>query len=136
LEYGALYSLNYYKEVLEKGHTHYEIKYFPIPEEVPEEYKEIPFVCTHKDGRYSPKDTVGEACRSAAGKIPGLEGFHFHMLRHTYTNNLLKGGVSPKDVQELLGHASINTTMNIYAHSSKEAMKQSASILEQVVGGE
>ena len=41
----------------------------------------------------------------AKAEIEGLEDFHFHTLRHTYTSNLLSGGAKPKDVQELLGHA-------------------------------
>ena len=44
-------------------------------------------------------------CRAAKKKVKGLEDFHFHTLRHTYTSNLLSGGAKPKDVQELLGHS-------------------------------
>lgn len=51
---------------------------------------------------------------------PRLEGFHFHQLRHTFTSNLLSNGAAPKDVQELLGHADVSTTMIIYAHSTRE----------------
>ena len=55
--------------------------------------------------------------------VEGLEDFHFHMLRHTYTSNLLSNGAAPKDVQELLGHADVSTTMNIYAHATREAKR-------------
>lgn len=51
-------------------------------------------------------------CRAAKKKVKGLEDFHFHTLRHTYTSNLLSGGAKPKDVQELLGHSDVSTTMN------------------------
>jgi len=40
-------------------------------------------------------------CRTASRKVDGLEGFHFHQLRHTFMSNLLRGGAAPKDVQEL-----------------------------------
>ena len=43
---------------------------------------------------------------------------YFHMLRHAYTSNLLSKEAAPKDVQELLGHADVSTTMNIYAHAT------------------
>ena len=55
---------------------------------------------------------------------------------HTYTSNLLSGGAKPKDVQELLGHSDVSTTMNIYAHSTREAKRTSARLLDKVVGGE
>lgn len=58
-------------------------------------------------------------CRAAKKKVKELEDFHFHMLRHTYTSNLLANGAAPKDVRKLLGHADVSTTMNIYAHVSK-----------------
>lgn len=36
---------------------------------------------------------------------------HFHDLRHTFATALLKAGVHPKIVQEILGHSSIRVTM-------------------------
>ena len=135
-KYGELYSLNYYKQVQEKSRSYYEIYSLQRSEEVPEDYKEIDFVCLRPDGCFESSRTVGFVCRTASKKIPGLEGFHFHTLRHTYTSNLLSGGATPKDVQELLGHSDISTTMNIYAHSTREAKRSSARLLDKVVGGE
>ena len=108
-KYGELYSLNYYN--LQRS------------EEVPEDYREIDFVCLRPDGCFESSSTVSIVCRTASKKIPGLEGFHFHQLRHTFTSNLLSNGAAPKDVQELLGHADVSTTMNIYAHSTREAKR-------------
>ena len=49
--YGELYYLNYYKEVKEKGRTYYEVYSLQRTEKVPEDYKEISFVCLRADGR-------------------------------------------------------------------------------------
>ena len=119
--YGELYSLNYYLEVKEKDRTYYEVYSLPRSEEVPAGYKELSFVCLRPDGAFEAPSTVGIMCRTARKKVEGLEDFHFHMLRHTYTSNLLSNGAAPKDVQELLGHADVSTTMNIYAHATREA---------------
>ena len=61
-------------------------------------------------------------------------GFYRHMLRHTFTSNLLSNGAAPKDMQELLGHADVSTTMKVYAHATREAERTSARLLDKVVG--
>ncbi|MDE7446412.1 MAG: tyrosine-type recombinase/integrase [Lachnospiraceae bacterium] len=58
-----------------------------------------------------------------AKHVKGLDHFHFHLLRHTFTSNLLASGAPPKDVQELLGHLAVSTTMNICAHATRKAYK-------------
>ena len=41
----------------------------------------------------------------------------FHDLRHTCaTLLLLRQGINPKYVRELLGHADISLTLNVYSH--------------------
>ena len=73
-------------------------------------------------------------CRAARKKTEGLEDFHFHQLRHTFTSNLLSNGAAPKDVQELLRHADVSATMNTYAHATMEAKRTSARLFDKVVG--
>ena len=87
-----------------------------------------------EDGCLELPATVETACRTAARKVPELEGFHFHTLRHTYTTSLLSNGAQPKDVQELLVHSDVSTTMNVYAHATREAKRDFAKLLDQVVG--
>jgi integrase len=49
-------------------------------------------------------------------KRVGLSEIRFHDLRHTCATLLLRQGVNPKFVQELLGHADVSLTLNIYSH--------------------
>ncbi len=133
-QYGELYQRNYYKEVREKNRIHYEYYSLDGTQEVPADYTEIFFVCLRADGCLELPATVETACRTARRKLPELEDFHFHTLRHTYTSNLLSNGAAPKDVQELLGHSDVSTTMNVYAHATREAKRSSAKLLDKVVG--
>ena len=64
-----------------------------------------------------------------------LEDFHFHMHRHTHPSNLYSGDAKPKDVQESLRRSEIRTTMNLYAHSTGEAKRTFARLLDKVIGG-
>jgi integrase len=46
----------------------------------------------------------------------GLLAIRLHDLRHTCATIFLMAGKHPKYVQELLGHASINITLDTYSH--------------------
>ncbi|MBO4908489.1 MAG: site-specific integrase [Lachnospiraceae bacterium] len=134
IKYGSLYQHCYYKEVHEKTRTYYDYYHFDATADVPEDYKEIDFVCRRECGELVRASTIGMICKCVSKKLPGFEGFHFHVQRHTYTTNLLVQGAQPKDVQELLGHSDVSTTMNIYAHATRESKKASAKLLDGMTG--
>ena len=65
----------------------------------------------------------------------GLDGVRLHDARHTHASLMLKGGVSPKVIQEKLGHSSFSTTMNLYAHVSPGMQKEAANRFDDMVIG-
>lgn len=55
----------------------------------------------------------------------GLPPLRFHVLRHTNATLLLQEGSAMKDVQGWLGHASMSTTADYYAHVTDEGKQNS-----------
>lgn len=65
---------------------------------------------------------VQRAVRQAAEKL-GLDGLATpHVLRHCCATHVLDAGSNIRDVQELLGHSHLNTTM-IYVHGDGERVR-------------
>lgn len=54
-----------------------------------------------------------------------------HQLRHTFTTLLYEWDVSDKDTQEILGHADISTTRNIYTHIRQSRMTETLKKINQ-----
>lgn len=50
--------------------------------------------------------------------------FCMHDLRHTYATRAIEAGIQPKVLQQLLGHASIKTTMDRYVHVTDDSLTQ------------
>jgi len=44
-------------------------------------------------------------------------------LRHTFTTRMCEAGVNIKAMQDILGHADAETTMQIYAEATKDLKK-------------
>ncbi|MBQ8490265.1 MAG: site-specific integrase [Pseudobutyrivibrio sp.] len=61
--------------------------------------------------------------RNEKGDIILLPRFSNHSLRHTFTTRMCEAGVNVKAMQDILGHADAETTLQIYADATKEMKK-------------
>ena len=70
---------------------------------------------THKGKRIS-RSAVYRAVQEELGR-GGVQGKKSpHVLRHTFATHLLNGGADMREIQELLGHASLQATQ-VYTHN-------------------
>ena len=67
-------------------------------------------------------------------KREDLPRIRFHDLRHTAATLLLGRGVNPKIVSEMLGHASIGITLDIYSHVLPDMQQHAAAEMDAALG--
>lgn len=72
----------------------------------------------------------------AADRDPFLiPRFSVHQLRHTFCTRLCENETDLKLIQEIMGHADISTTMDVYNESNTERKKASFARLETLTNG-
>lgn len=91
-------------------------------------YIESNFICTHPNGELVVPHSLSYYCRKTKWRS-GVD-FTFHSFRHTHATMLLENGAKMKDVQYRLGHSSILTTMDTYAHVTKKTKKATVDLFE------
>lgn len=74
-------------------------------------------------GRPLSRQSAWEAVQRAASAAGLSAHVSPHTLRHSFATHLLEGGASIRDVQELLGHASVQTTQ-VYTRLSAVTLRE------------
>lgn len=69
-----------------------------------------------------------------AARKAGLAGVGIHTLRHTAASTMLEAGVPLRTVSEILGHASVQVTGDIYGHVSSEGARAAVDRLAVALG--
>ena len=90
-------------------------------------YNDI-FQTEYKDEGYIFLNPKGQVLRfsylqgelTKVSEVAGLPRLTMHGLRHTFATRCIEAGMRPKTLQVLLGHASVDLTMNLYVHVTPE----------------
>ena len=94
----------------------------------------IHMVFPNRDGR----PTDGDDFRSRAFypliEKAGVPRFRFHDIRHTFASLLLGQGESLHYVKEQMGHASIQTTVDVYGHLEPGSNRNAVNKLDDPEG--
>ena len=98
-------------------------KLYEILKNCKKNYKDEDFFLTGDSEKYiEPRNylkhfkTVLEKCR--------IKSYRFHILRHTFATNCVEVGMDVKNLSEMLGHSSVEITLNKYVHSNYNVQKK------------
>lgn len=113
------------------------IRTIPIPEELgiilaAHKKTSYGYLLTNNDCKFVEPRTMQNKFKKAL-QASGVEEANFHALRHTFATRCVELGFDVKSLSEILGHATVNITMNRYVHPTlelkKENMKKLSSLL-------
>lgn len=80
---------------------------------VPMQFHDVVFVS--RTGKPVDNSSYNAALRKICDKA-GIPHISMHTLRHTFATRCIEAGMQPKTLQTVLGHSSIDMSMNVYVH--------------------
>lgn len=122
----------YSKIIITNPKTHNAEREIPINKEFAQElkkFKKIPtnYILSNTNKWIEPR-TYRRFFENILTKA-NIQKINFHGLRHTFATNCIKLGVDYKTVSELLGHATVNITLNLYVHPQMSQKKKCINLI-------
>lgn len=99
-------------------------------------WHDLGLVFDRGDGEPTRPGRVADSFQRILLDHPELPRLTLHGMRHTTATLLLAAGVNPKIVQERLGHASVQMTLDRYSHVTLSMQDSAATLLDAVLSGE
>ena len=90
------------------------------------------FVFTKWDGSHISHRGAYQAFKRVVKKI-GVPEARLHDLRHTYATLSLQNGVDPKTISQMLGHATVKFTLDVYTHLTNTSAKNAADKMQNYI---
>ena len=98
----------------------------------PEEYKNLVFVTKNNrpTQQFIVQETIDLLLNHIREKDLTFERFTPHCSRHTFATRCIERGMQPKTLQRLLGHASLQMTMDLYCHVTDDTLVEAMKLME------
>lgn len=90
------------------------------------------YILTNSDQELLEPRTMQNHFKKALHKS-SIDPANYHSLRHTFATRCIELGFDVKSLSEILGHASVNITMNRYVHPSMELKKENMQRLSELL---
>jgi integrase len=98
------------------------------------EWHDLDHVFTQPDGRpMTPDMARGRYYRIL--ESAGLPRLPFHHLRHAFATLQIEAGEDLASVSRMLGHSSLSTTADIYAHLTPVTQRRAAERMDRILAG-
>ena len=114
------------KIIIDKPKTENSIRCIPLNSKIYGElnkirkgFSEKDFFLTGADGIYIEPRVYQNYYKNML-KSSKVKEYNFHILRHTFATNCIEVGMDIKSLSEILGHATVDITLNRYVHSSRK----------------
>lgn len=103
--------------------------------EIDAEYKDLVFVT--KNNRptqmFLVKEGIDAVVRRIRKENDDFEFFSPHCFRHTFATRAIENGMQPKTLQKILGHNSLQMTMDLYCHVTDDTLFDEMSKMEVAI---
>lgn len=98
-------------------------KLYGILKPLRKKYKQDAFFLTGLKGKFIEPRNYQNIFKAILKKCK-IKKYKFHICRHTFSTNCIEIGMDIKTLSEILGHSSVEITLNTYVHSSRKLMKK------------
>ena len=116
--------------------TDYSIRYIPLPDVIlayiKEYYIEGCYILSGDSDTYVEPRNMQHHFHKVLKKC-NLSSYCFHTLRHTFATRCMEAGFDVKSLSEILGHSSVNITLNRYVHPSFRHKKEKMNLLSELL---
>ena len=95
-------------------------------------FHNLGYVVCKEDGTPYHPDSLTQKWKRFTARH-NLRHIKLHGMRHTNATTMIAAGVSPRVVQQRLGHADVSVTLNIYSHVLERTNREAANTIDALI---